>query len=268
MSLGASVSWVYEKEFYPPMFYPGHMGRIEERKKEKQKGGDGEDSDLWSYVALIAIVGIIGLIAYFLFFTGGAAVEVETWGDVRAVEGQDPTMVAANASDEEVDDMVEVVYYGDYACPFCKQFEGRNLPRLKDEYIATGDVKFIFRPVDNVDQNSRTVALASMDVWEQNITSFWEWHKTAFVHQGQGRNWGSPSEIEDWTSNIEGLDAESVRQASESGEYAEGLASHRSQYREVGARGTPNLYINGSVVNPESDYERVQELIEAELEQN
>lgn len=249
------------------MYYPKYMGRIEERRKKKEKGGDGDDSDLWSYVALIAIVGVIGVITYFLFFSGGQAVEVEEWEDVRAAEGEDPTLVAADASEEEVDDMVEVVYYGDYACPFCRQFEGRNLPRLKDEYIATGDVKLIFRAVDNVDQNSRTVGLASMEVWEQNRSAFWEWHKTAFAHQGQGGRWGRPSEIESWTSNIEGLDAESVREAAESGEHADVLARHRNQYRESGAGGTPNLEINGSVVNPEASYERVQELIDAELEE-
>jgi len=242
------------------------MGRIEEKKKQKEKGGD-EDSDLWSYVALVSVIGIIAVIAYFLFFSGGAAVEVETWEDVRAAEVEDPTMVAANASSEEVDDMVEVVYYGDYACPFCRQFEGRNLPRLKDEYIATGDVKLVFRAVDNVDENSRTVALASFEVWDQNRSAFWEWHKTAFAHQGQGGRWGRPSEIESWTSNIDGLDASSVREVAESGEHADKLARHRNQYREDGASGTPSLYINGSVVNPEASYERVQELIDAELEE-
>lgn len=42
---------------------------------------------------------------------------------------------------------VEVVFYGDFACHHCMRFVKENFLRLRDDYILTGKVKFIFRPV-------------------------------------------------------------------------------------------------------------------------
>lgn len=42
---------------------------------------------------------------------------------------------------------VEVVFYGDFTCYHCMRFVKENFERLRDKYIFTGKVQFIFRPV-------------------------------------------------------------------------------------------------------------------------
>ena len=42
---------------------------------------------------------------------------------------------------------VEVVFYGDFTCHHCMRFMKDIFFKLRDEYIFTGKVKFIFRPV-------------------------------------------------------------------------------------------------------------------------
>lgn len=42
---------------------------------------------------------------------------------------------------------VEVVFYGDFTCHHCMRFMKDTFLRLRDEYIFTGKIKFIFRPV-------------------------------------------------------------------------------------------------------------------------
>ena len=42
---------------------------------------------------------------------------------------------------------VEVVFYGDFTCHHCMRFMKDNFFKLRDEYIFTKKVKFIFRPV-------------------------------------------------------------------------------------------------------------------------
>ncbi|MFW5984343.1 MAG: DsbA family protein [Halobacteria archaeon] len=236
--------------------------RIEQKKKEKQKGGDDEGSELWSYVALLAVVGIIGVVAYFLFFTGSAA-DVEEWETVRAADGQDPTLVSANATDEEIDGMVEVVYVGDFACPHCATFERDSFPDLKDDYIATGDVKFTFKAVDFIgDDNSQNSAQAAAAVWENDPDNYWKWHQLTFQNQGNGGTWGSPSALADYGSQTD-VDTD-VASAISSGEYASTVQRHRSEASELEISSTPAFYVNGTVVEG-NDYEGLQDAIEDEL---
>jgi protein-disulfide isomerase len=236
--------------------------RIEKKKKEKKRGGD-ESSEIWSYVALLAVVGIIGVVAYFLFFTGSAA-EVEEWESVRAAEGQDPTLVSANATDEEVDEMVEVTYIGDFACPHCASFERNSFPDLKDDYIATGDVKFTFKAVDFIgNDNSRNAAQAAAAVWENDRGSYWEWHRLTFQNQGNGRLWGSASSLSDYASQV-GVDA-NVASAVNSGEHAATVQRHRTEASDMGIGATPGFYVNGTVIEGNS-YDRLTQAIEDELD--
>ncbi len=236
--------------------------RIEKKKKEKQRGGDEDGSELWSYVALLAVVGIIGVVAYFLFFTGSAA-DIEEWGSVQAGNGQDPTLISANATANETDDMVEVVYVGDFACPHCASFERNGFPNLKDDYIATGDVKFTFKPVDFIgNDNSRNAAQAAAAVWENSPESYWQWHRLTFRNQGNGATWGSTSSLADYASQA-GVGTD-VASAVSSGEYAATVQRHRSEASDLGITATPGFYVNGTVVEG-NDYGALQDAIEDEL---
>jgi protein-disulfide isomerase len=237
--------------------------RIEKKKKEKQRGGGEDGSELWSYVALLAVIGIIGVVAYFLFFTGSAA-DIEEWESVRAADGQDPTLVSANATANETNDMVEVVYVGDFACPHCATFERNSFPDLKDDYIATGDVKFTFKAVDFIgNDNSANSAQAAAAIWENDPGSYWQWHRLTFRNQGNGATWGSPSNLNNYASQA-GVDTD-VASAVSSGEYAATVQRHRSEANDMGVSATPGFYVNGSVVTG-NDYDALQDAIEDELE--
>jgi protein-disulfide isomerase len=237
--------------------------RIEKRKKEKKKGGDGESSEIWSYVALLAVVGVIAVIAYFLFFSGTSA-EVEEWDSVRAAEGEDPTLVSANATANDTDEMVEVVYFGDFACPHCASFERNSFPDLKDDYIATGEVKFTFKAVDFIgNDNSQNSAQAAAAIWDQSRENYWEWHRLTFRNQGNSRTWGSTSNLAEYASQT-GVEGDVVSSAVSSGEYAATVQRHRSEASERGVSATPGFYVNGTVVEG-NDYDALQQAIEDEL---
>ena len=236
--------------------------RIEKRKQEKQ-GGDDDGSEFWSYVALVGIIGVVVVISYFVFFSGGAAAEVEPWDDVKAIEGDDPTMVAADAGANETDEMVEVVYFGDFACPSCVSFERNSFSTLKDEYIATGDVRFVFRPVDfmaEADEDSHRAALGAQAVWEQEPRVYWTWHRTMFANYDPRANWASPSDIGRFASGV-GADGYGVTESVAQGRHADVVEKHRSQAREDGIRGTPSFVVEDETVVTGGDYGSLTEEI-------
>ena len=50
----------------------------------------------------------------------------------------DPIMGKADAP-------VTIIEFSSFECPFCKKFFNETLPQLKEEYIATGNVRFVYR---------------------------------------------------------------------------------------------------------------------------
>lgn len=242
--------------------------RIERKKKEKKKGGDdGEESEFWSYVAVVGILGIIVLVSYFLFFSGGAAAEVEPWDDVQAWDSQDPTMVAADATEDDVEEMVEVTYYADFACPACASFEANSFPDLKDDYVATGDVKLTVKPVDFLaaqDDNSRTGALGARAVWEQNRSAYWTWHRVMFANFGDGANWASASNVGEYANQV-GIDGDAVEQSVEQGDHVADVQRSANEARDAGVTGTPGFVVNDTSFTGDN-YQRLTDEIESELD--
>ena len=45
------------------------------------------------------------------------------------------------------DAKIEIVEYASYTCPHCATFHTEIYPRLKNEYIETGKVRFVYREV-------------------------------------------------------------------------------------------------------------------------
>ena len=45
------------------------------------------------------------------------------------------------------DAKIEIVEYASYTCPHCATFHTEVYPRLKNEYIETGKVRFVYREV-------------------------------------------------------------------------------------------------------------------------
>lgn len=186
--------------------------RIEQRKEEH--ADDETDSYLGTVLAVAGILVVLAIVVYVIVVgsTGGpsslANVDVGAWSDtvdderVEPGEGEHPSLVSttANASDR-----ITVTYYGDFQCPHCASFERQHLPRLIEEYVAPGDVRFVFRPV-NVQagaengwaRNAENAALGSSCVWRANRSAYWSWHHAVFEGQSsQSREWASPSAIAD-----------------------------------------------------------------------
>lgn len=68
------------------------------------------------------------------------ASETETESEASSVEIVEMTQGAEDA-------LIEVIEYASYTCPHCAAFHEDVLPQLKEDYIDTGKVKFVYREV-------------------------------------------------------------------------------------------------------------------------
>ena len=58
--------------------------------------------------------------------------------DVKSIQYQDEPVLGESSAP------VKIVEFGDYKCPYCKQFDASFFPLIDKELIQTGKVQFFF----------------------------------------------------------------------------------------------------------------------------
>jgi len=225
----------------------------EEKKKKMKKRKTYAGYGLAALVGL-ALVGVVGA-QVMNSVGGGNAQEIDTTGQP----------VIGNESAD-----VTVVEFGDYRCPVCKQFHDQIYPQLKQDYIDTGEVKFVFINFAFLDQNfpgdtSETAAVAGECVYQQDKEQFWNFHNAIYNNQGaENSDWAT----EEFLMNLarqstDGLDYERLSTCINNRETAGEVRSDRSTGLDLDVSGTPTIYINGEKVSW-SNYGAIQSKIQQE----
>ena len=83
----------------------------------------------------------------------------------------------------EKDAPVTVVEFGDFKCPACKAWGEMIYPKLVNDYIETGKVKFSFVNVLFHGKESTLGSIAAESVFERNPDVYWEFHQALFDAQ-------------------------------------------------------------------------------------
>ncbi len=91
---------------------------------------------------------------------------------------------------------VEILYWSDYLCTFCSTFALRTHPKLIEQYVASGAVRFVFLPFPFKGDNSKPAAMLAGAIWQtvkgRSPAQFWQWHHRVFEHQRKpGSGWAS-----------------------------------------------------------------------------
>jgi protein-disulfide isomerase len=148
---------------------------------------------------------------------------------------------------------VVVEEFGDFQCPFCSRFHSRLEPRLREEYIADGKIRFIFRNFLVVDSfvaggnESRMAALGALCAGEQG--RFWEYHDVLFENQS-GENDGafSRSHLRNFAQDLD-LDGDSFTRCLDEERYEDILRQDERMARDLHLKGVPSVLINGELLD-------------------
>jgi protein-disulfide isomerase len=175
---------------------------------------------------------------------------------------------AARAQADESSDMVEmhlgaleyalgrpdapltVVEFTDYQCPYCRRFQAETWPRLKQDWIDTGKVRFIVRdlPLD-IHSAARPAAEAAHCAGEQG--QFWRMHALLLGAQADLSARGI-----DGDARTVGLDLNRFHACVAAHKYSADIASNIAEADRLQLNGTPSFVI-GRTVNGVLTGERV-----------
>ncbi len=186
----------------------------------------------------ILILGII--LAYSIF--GGYEKNIQT--DI-SIEG-DPFLGDENAP-------VTIIEFSDFECPFCAKFHKETFPQIKEKYIDTGKVKFVYKdfPLGS-HKNAQKAAEAAECANEQG--KFWEFTEKLY----ETRNFEN---LEQSASEL-GIDiTECLNSEKYSGEVREDLQNGI----DAGVKGTPAFFVNGILFSGAQPFSEFEKIIESQL---
>ncbi len=156
-----------------------------------------------------------------------------------------------------------VVEFGDYQCPFCKRFFTDVEPQLKQNYIDTGKVKFVFKNLAFLGKESTGAANAALCAKEQN--KFWEYHDKLYGSQ-QGENQGAFSidKLKMFAGDL-GLNVNQFNRCLDSQKYNPQVQVDNAEAARLGFNSTPSTAIGTVPIVGAQPWTSFQTVIDQEL---
>ena len=131
---------------------------------------------------------------------------------------------------------VTMIEFSDYQCFFCRRHDRQVAPRIVEEYVKTGQVKYIFADFPLASHaGAPKAALAAHCAGDQG--KYWEMNDLLFRHT-QSLTSGT---LKAFATSLE-LDNQVLLDCVESGKYAQKVRDGLSQGKRVGVRGTPSFF--------------------------
>lgn len=158
---------------------------------------------------------------------------------------------------------VVMIEYSDYQCPFCARYSAETFPRLREDYVETGKVRYVFKdfPLPSHAQ-AGTAAQAARCAGDQG--AYWGMHDLLFAGQWE---WSGVAASEVFRRYAEELDLDTGAFASclETETHAEDVAGDLREGARLGVSGTPAFFVGNRFISGAQPYEVFEQAIEAAL---
>ena len=163
--------------------------------------------------------------------------EPESEGNLEAMRPVDDTDYIKGDPDAPI----KIVEYSDFECPFCQRHHN-TLNGLFDEYIATGQVAWVYRqfPLEQLHPvKAQAASVASECVGELGGNdAFWQFADTYFERTLTNNRTNIEVLIPEIVTEI-GIDRTAFEKCFNSGRYDEKIAADIQNAFATGGRGTP-----------------------------
>jgi protein-disulfide isomerase len=179
--------------------------------------------------------------------------------DVGEVQRFAVPVTAAQPSQGPADALVTMVVFSDFQCPFCSRLNP-TVEQLMRAYptqlrVVWRNLPLPFHP------NAMPAAEAAMEAFAQGGDgAFWQMHGLIFEHQRD-----LTRETLDRLAAQVGLDVQRFQAAMDSHAHQDAIEADMALAEQIGARGTPNSFLNGVQVTGAQPYEAFVEVMDAEL---
>lgn len=231
--------------------------RIDERRKERAR------KRRVTYLGIGA--GVLLVVAALLIIPSLNKTDVSA-GDIIVPDLKDRPQEDGNALGDP-DAPVVIEDFSDFACSYCADFTAETEGRIIEEYVASGEVYFVYRSVGNLLGSSASVQAAEAAYCAGDQDRFWDYHALIFANQA--------SLFVDTTADITPtltrfaeileVDQDAFQSCLDAGTYADRVEQDEVEARQAGVSGTPSFLVNGRLLKGNVPFSSFQSVIEEEL---
>jgi protein-disulfide isomerase len=144
---------------------------------------------------------------------------------------------------------VTVTVFQDFSCPHCRTFKLQVAPRIVDEHVDTGNVRYLHAdfPIPVDEQWSHAIASAAHAVFEEaGNDPFWSFKDEIYTHQGSY----SLDIVESVANDIADVGS-AAQAAAANGTYRDRIEADRERGSRWGVEGTPAVFVDDEQVSPD-----------------
>ena len=164
---------------------------------------------------------------------------------------------------------ITIVEFGDYKCQYCARFHRETKSQLIDNFVDTGQVKFMFKDfVVNdrpMDKQSTLAARASYCAADQG--KYWQYHDEVYNNsKGEDVGWVTKEVLNLFAQNVRVPDLMKFSECVDSQKYNDVVAQNNELARSLGVSATPTFLVIKQGRQPEGivgaqPYNSFQEVI-------
>ncbi|MGA8915339.1 MAG: thioredoxin domain-containing protein [Nitrososphaeraceae archaeon] len=164
---------------------------------------------------------------------------------------------------------ITIVEFGDYKCQYCARFHRETKSQLIDNFVDTGQVKFMFKDfVVNdrpLDKQSTLASRASYCAADQG--KYWQYHDEVYDNsKGEDVGWVTKEILNRFALNVQVPDLMKFSECVDSQKYNDVVAQNNELARSLGVSATPTFLIIKQGRQPEGiegaqPYNSFQEVI-------
>ena len=156
--------------------------------------------------------------------------------------GQEPDASTARSLGR-ADAPVTVFELGDFQCPACRQFALTTFSTIKEEYVRTGKVRWVFVNFP-LPMHHNAVAAAEVAMCAARQGRFWDMHDALYQRQPAWAELAAPGPYLLAVADTLGLDHAALARCVASGATRPAIQRDADQARRIGARATPTFLID------------------------
>lgn len=166
--------------------------------------------EYWIGIVVAALV-VVGVVVAISLAGGGDDEEAPSAiTGLEAVQAELEGVPQAGNVLGQADAPVEIIEYGDLACPACQVASETTVPEAVDALVKSGDAKMVFRPIAFISRSSERGALGAEAAGAQD--AMWSFVELIYRNQGpeSDEDWLTDELMEDAVTQL-GLDVEKWR---------------------------------------------------------
>lgn len=180
-------------------------------------------------------------------------------GDSDQQKGEiEPKVISGDKSDDDAflgdaDAPVTLVEFSDFQCPYCRSFYNETFSQIKEQYVDTGKVKFVYRDFPlSFHDGAVPAALAAECARDQGGDDiFFAMHDLIFEGQNELGDGTVKIPNESLMSYAEelSLDMNEFKDCFESEKYIEEISDDFNEGQRIGITGTPGFVLEGELIS-------------------